>query len=215
MDYFTSIPWCATVLNDPSIILFTPPCRLQVDEHGNCPTQDQLVRRTFHNSDGIPHIVAFHPKHCARSVHAPSSTKGLRFLVDSITLMLDLRSGLNGYNGGAHGGLIATIIDEAMGTLIFQNHEVYKEMEERKEAVPGHVLNMHGLALFTATMNVRYEKPVGTPQVVLAIASLDRIEGRKVYLRVVIQDGRAKPLARGEGIWLSVPRRGGEARNKI
>jgi acyl-CoA thioesterase FadM len=63
---------------------------------------------------------------------------------------------------------------------------------------------MHGLALFTASMNVRFERLVKTPQIVLATASLDRIEGRKVYLKTALAERDGASLARGGGMWLSV-----------
>jgi acyl-CoA thioesterase FadM len=80
------------------------------------------------------------------------------------------------------------LIDEAMGSLIFINHEVYKQVETRKGTIPPNVLNMHGLAMFTASMNVRFQKPLVTPQVVLATATLKKIDNRKVFLEVTVKN---------------------------
>ena len=214
-EYFKAIPWCSRILEDSDVVLFTPPCRLKPDQNGYCPTQDQLVRKTLFNDDGIPHVVAFHSRIGSESQAASAPSAGLRFLINSSTLLLHLRPGLNGYNGGAHGGLIGTLIDEAMGTLIFQNHEVYKAWEEEGKAIPPNVLNMHGLALFTARMTVRYEKPIATPGIVLVTASLDKIEGRKVQLKVVVRDEKDAVLARGDGLWISVPQTSVPAMNKL
>jgi acyl-coenzyme A thioesterase PaaI-like protein len=203
MEYFSAIPWCAAILNDPDTVTFTPPCRLSSDQNGHLPTKDQLVRKTFCGDDGIPHAVAFYKRTSLNS--SPPFARRLHFLTDSTTLMMEIRPGLNGYNGGAHGGLIATLFDEAMGTLIFQNHEVFKEMERAKQKLQSNILNMHGLALFTATMSVRYQKPVVTPQIVLVTASLDRIEGRKVFLKTALLDRNGVILACGDGMWISIP----------
>lgn len=206
MDYFKSVPWCAEILDNPNIFVFTPPSRFPVNENGYCPTKDRLIRHTLHSDQAIPNIIAFYSRSSLANNESTSNSKtDNRFLMDSVTLMVYLRPGINGYNGGAHGGFVATLIDEAMGTLIFQNHEVYKAWEQRKQPVPANVLNMHGLALFTATMNVRYERPVRTPQIVLVTASLDMIKGRKVYVKVEVKDGSGVNLAGGEGMWISIP----------
>ncbi|KAF2122069.1 HotDog domain-containing protein [Lophiotrema nucula] len=208
MDYFQSIPWCAALLEKPGIVPYTPTCRLEPDANGALPTQDQFFRVNLRSSDLIPHAIGFYQDPFSPAIISPSPTSsGLRLLIHSSTLMLDLRPGTNGYNGSAHGGLISTLIDEAMGSLIYINHHFYTEVEAiHKEKIPSNVLNMHGVAMFTASMNVRFLKPLATPQVVLVTASLKDIEGRKVYLDVEVKDGEGLRFASCEGMWMSVLR---------
>jgi len=174
MDYFQSIPWCTALLEKSGIVPYTPTCRLDPDANGALPTQDQFFRVNISSNDLIPHAIGFYQDPFYPAIFPPSPiSSGLRLLIHSSTLMLDLHPGTNGYNGSAHGGLIFTLIDEAMGSLIYINHQFYTEFEEiHKEKIPSNVLNMRGVAMFTASMNVRFLKPVATPQVVLVTASL-------------------------------------------
>jgi acyl-coenzyme A thioesterase PaaI-like protein len=216
MEYFKLIPWCATILESPGVVIFTPPCRLQDDENGNCPTKDQFFRQILQNRDAIPNCIGFYQRTSSDAmVTYPSAERAQQFLINSSTLMLDLRQGLNGFSGSAHGGLIATLMDEAMGSLIFQNHEAYMEMERRKEALSPNILNMHGLTLLTASMNVRYQKRLATPQVVLATATLSRIEGRKVFVDVVVENGRGVTFGQCEGMRVTVSKEKSIAQNKL
>ncbi|KAF2252376.1 hypothetical protein BU26DRAFT_517015 [Trematosphaeria pertusa] len=206
MDYFQSVPWCAALLETPGIVLYTPTCRLEPDANGALPTKDQFFRVNLRNNDLIPHAIGFYQDPFSPTTISPSPTSsGLRLLIHSSTLMLDLRPGTNGYNGTAHGGLISTLIDEAMGSLIYINHRFYTEVEAiHKEKIPSNVLNMHGVAMFTAGMNVRFLKPLATPQIVLVTASLNDIKGRKVYLDVEVKDGEGVRYSSCEGMWMSV-----------
>ena len=130
MDYFQSIPWCAVLLEKPGIVPYTPTCRLEPDANGALPTQDQFFRVNLRSSDLIPYAIGFYQDPFSPAIISPSPTlSGLRLLIHSSTLMLDLRPGTNGYNGAAHGGLISTLIDEAMGSLIYINHHFYTEVE--------------------------------------------------------------------------------------
>ncbi|KAF2263092.1 hypothetical protein CC78DRAFT_534254 [Lojkania enalia] len=208
MDYFQSIPWCAALLEKPGIVLYTPTCRLAPDANSALSTQDQFFRINLRHSDLIPYAIGVYEDPFFPTIISPSPTSsGLRLLIYSSTLMLDIRPGTNGYNGSAHGGLISTLIDEAMGSLIYINHKFYTEVEAtQKEKMPSNVLNMHGVAMFTASMNVRFLKPLPTPQVVLVTASLNKIEGRKVYLDVEVKNGEGMKFASCEGMWMSISR---------
>lgn len=208
MDYFQSIPWCATLLEKPGIVPYTPTCRLEPDANGVLPTRDEFFRVHLRSSDLIPHAIGFYQDPFSPATISPSPTSsGLRLLIHSSTLMLDVRSGTNGFNGSAHGGLISTLIDEAMGSLIYINHHFYTEVEAiDKEKIPSDTLNMHGVAMFTAGMNVRFLKPLATPQVVLVTASVKDIKGRKVYLDVEVKNKEGVIFASCEGMWMSVSR---------
>lgn len=204
MEFFKTIKWCADILDDPNIAFFDPPCRLKANGADCCPTKDELMRKTLYNAECIPNVVAFYPTHFPPDIRTSELQPGPRFLIESVTLLFDLRSGVNGYNGVAHGGLTATLIDEAMGTLMFQNHEVYKEKTGRNESMPAEVLNMDDLAIYTVSMGIQYQRPITTPQVVMVQATLSHIMGRKLFFKVMITNGDGGTLASGEGMWISV-----------
>lgn len=93
-----------------------------------------------------------------------------------------------------------------MGSLIYINDVVYKQAQKQGRPLSTSVLNMDGVAMFTASMNVKFRKPLATPQVVTVTATLNRIEGRKVFLDVEVKSGDGVVFATCEGMWMSVPR---------
>ena len=82
-----------------------------------------------------------------------------------------------------HGGIIATLMDDVIGTLMTVN--------QNPSAV-------------TAYMNVRYLMPVVTPQTVLVVAkSRGSIgEARKVFVDAEVRDSVGVVLAKAEALWV-------------
>jgi acyl-coenzyme A thioesterase PaaI-like protein len=206
MDYFKTIPWCTALLKEPDVVPYTPTCRLEPDASGHLPTQDQFFRNNLRIADLIPNCVGFYQDPFSNHQSKEQEDNGLRLLIQSSTLLLDLHPGVNGFNGSAHGGLISTLIDEAMGSLIFINDVVYKQVQKQGRPLPSNVLDMYGVAMFTASMNVRFRRPLATPQVVMATATFNRIEGRKVFLDVDVRSGDGVVFATCDGMWMSVPK---------
>lgn len=114
----------------------------------------------------------------------------------------DLRSGINGYNGTAHGGFIASIIDEAMGCLILVNHFLQRQVEA-DGGLPKSVLDLNGSQHFTASMAVHFLKPIRTPQSIIVTANLRAIEGRKMSIDVIATGEGGVEFAKCDGLWLS------------
>lgn len=83
---------------------------------------------------------------------------------------LQLGPGVVGQPGIAHGGFQSTLMDHLTGTLIGLSG-----LDE-------------GRGMFTLNLNVSYHKPLFVPAVVIAKAWLDRVEGRKMYIRASIED---------------------------
>lgn len=99
-------------------------------------------------------------------------------------------SGLNAHPDLLHGGVIACILDSTLGNVIGY-------------AVPEVVREAQG-AMFTVQLNVKYEKPVGTPGTVLVRSWLKRVEegGRKVWVEGVIEGENGVRHASAEGMWV-------------
>jgi acyl-coenzyme A thioesterase THEM4 len=102
-----------------------------------------------------------------------------------VIYLLKLGSGLNGHHDLAHGGLLSVILDEVIGTAADY---------ERPE----------GKSTMTAYLKVDYRRPVRTPGVLLARAWLEKMEGRKMWGRGVVEDGEGNVLADGEALFLVV-----------
>ena len=65
----------------------------------------------------------------------------------------------------------------------------------------GQQLSDYG-ATFTVRLTVEYKKPVRTPGTVMARAWIVKIEGRKVWVEGVVEDGEGNVHAQAEGMWL-------------
>ena len=54
----------------------------------------------------------------------------------------------------------------------------------------------------TARLSMSYRAPIKTPGVVLARATVSKVEGRKVTVKAFIEDGRGKVFADGEVLYI-------------
>ncbi|KAJ8069795.1 hypothetical protein OCU04_000211 [Sclerotinia nivalis] len=140
MSQFISIPWCADIVRKPGTVVFVPTSRFPADSQGKSPTQNQLFRDTLNNTDTVPHIIGLYQNPLsfeigpnATPIFSSASNAGnaQTLMIKSCSLMFDIRSGINGYNGTAHGGFITSVIDEAMGSLLFVNYSLQREVEAR------------------------------------------------------------------------------------
>jgi acyl-coenzyme A thioesterase PaaI-like protein len=87
-----------------------------------------------------------------------------------------------GYPGRMHGGVVSTLIDEAMGWAVY--HE------------------RHWGA--TARLNVRYRKPVLLSSVLRIEAWVTKNRGRLLELRAEVRDGDGELLAEGDGVFMKL-----------
>ncbi|KAL4903770.1 HotDog domain-containing protein [Aspergillus multicolor] len=102
-------------------------------------------------------------------------------------LLLHLGPGVTGQSGIAHGGFLATVLDEVCGNLV------------AVARLDG------GLGMFTASLGLTYKRPVfvgheGT--VVVASARVVRVEGRKVFIEGVIRDVDGVECTAAEAIFV-------------
>jgi len=96
-----------------------------------------------------------------------------------------------GMNGGAlllHGGIIATLMDDVIGTLLTVNKDANSLPLTHKTV--------------TASMNVSYLKPVPTPGTVLVVARCREVRGRKLYMDAEVRDGEGVLLAKADSLWI-------------
>lgn len=54
----------------------------------------------------------------------------------------------------------------------------------------------------TAELTVKYEKPMPIPGVVLCRSWVEKTEGRKVWIKGVLEDGRGVVFARGQSLFI-------------
>ncbi|KAJ0427124.1 HotDog domain-containing protein [Aspergillus carlsbadensis] len=114
-------------------------------------------------------------------------------------LLLQVGHGVCGQSGVAHGGFLATVMDEVSGNLIASTR-----LDE-------------GLGMYTAALNMGYKRPVlvegfdlttgkgvgdGRGSVIVATAKLGRVEGRKVFIAAEIRDERGEVCTTAELIFV-------------
>ena len=209
--FFKAIPWCAAFFERPDLVLFTPSSRLEGPD-GSPASKDKLMRKSLHASDSVPHCIGFYQDDTkatastadnGSSSDAPSSP---RLLTNSVCLIYDLQPGVSGYHGSVHGGFFSVLADEAMGSLIYQNFFLQKQkQEDPKWRLPPGTLDLMNVQYFTASMNTRLQKPLPTPSVIAVTASLSKVQGRKMFVSVAIENEKGVRFATCEGLWISLP----------
>ena len=176
-DFFLSTPWCAKLLNDPDFLPRPTPSRKY-----KSTTEDALFAQTLKTEDTISAVTTFYRK------PAPEATR-----VEEVRMLVSLEYGVNGWPQMAHGGIVGTILDEAMGTLA--------TLGNRPQSRDDGQLTVH---MVTAYLKVTYLKPVVTPQIVLVTASLKEIKGTKHYYDGEMKDADGTVLAKAESLFLAL-----------
>jgi acyl-coenzyme A thioesterase PaaI-like protein len=179
--YFRSIPWCAHLLSSPDVIITPTDSR-----RPKSSTEDALIAETFKTKNTIHSWLSFY-RSTSRSEHR----------IEELSTFLSLEYGINGYPHIAHGGVVATIIDEVMGVLIMTNQKLGLVATEGD--------------IFTAELKVRYLKPVKTPQVVLVTSTFKKVKGKKHFLEATVRDEEGTVLCVGEALWIGT----GKPRGKL
>ncbi|KAL0938343.1 thioesterase family protein [Colletotrichum truncatum] len=174
----TALPWCHTLLSAPNTITFIPPAR----DPENANPHDRFFGRTINSSSGIPACICFYKEAPGRSV------------INEVSVLFALSQGVDGYPHIAHGGLVAVLIDEVLGILIQRNMNTDRDSP---------VFSMNTV---TASMNIKYLKPVATPDVVLGVGRIKEIKGKRLLLSAVIKDASGTELATCESLWIAIPR---------
>jgi len=97
-----------------------------------------------------------------------------------------------GHNGLLHGGLIASVLDEAMG---------------RSSRNAGRPMD---LPVVTAEMTTRFIRPIPTGKVMTVYGWVERIEGRKRFAAGEIVDEEGNVMASSAGLFLTVEQAGSD-----
>jgi len=173
--YFESIPWCLELLQDPGFTP-TPTFSRQYKES----TEDALFAETLKTSDTI--------RACS-SLYKRPDPSGIG-QISELIMLVSLGYRVNGYPNLCHGGIVGTLVDEAMGMLLTVNKNLTSSPIR--------------FATVTAYLHVTYLKPVRTPQTILITTRLREVKGRKIYLEASVKDGCDVNLAKAEALWIQV-----------
>ncbi|PNH39468.1 hypothetical protein VD0004_g7430 [Verticillium dahliae] len=191
---FHKIPWCNALLTAPNTTVYVPPSRDPLEE-GKPNRHDRFFGKTLDHAERIPACLAFYATP-AKAAPAPAATtadgSARGPAIPQVSVLFALGPGMAGYPAVLHGGVTALLFDELLGMLGERNRDLGR-----------------GDAIFTmkpatATMNVRYLRPIATPSVVLGVGTIASITGRKMLLRGEIRDAEGNVVATCESLWVAM-----------
>ena len=172
LAHFSSIPWCSALLTNPSYKI-TP----TVARQRKSSTEDSLIAVALSSPSTIPNCI---------SLYAPPVPP--ETFISEVVTLLTLGDDMNGGVHRLHGGIVSTLMDDVMGTLLTVNKD------------------LGGLPLtqstVTANLTVKFLKGVITPGTVAVVARCRKREGRKFWLDAEVRDGEGVVLAKGEAVWI-------------
>lgn len=193
----SAIPWAAKLINDER---WTP---VEASNRVPKPTgEDSFFAETLDTGRTIQTMLILKP---AKKDEGDMVYKELRIIAN-------LGDGLNGYPQVLHGGFAATLLDEACGGLIQYN--VFDKMER--------LGSQYGMTYLTACrlfrrsgrllgsdnavidLNTVYKKPVPVPGPVLCTAKIERQDGRKVFVRATLEDGKGTVYTTAQSLFIEV-----------
>lgn len=183
--YFEQQSWCRPLLTSSE---YTPiPTFSRIPK---ASTEDSLIAETFKTPETISACLSFYKN--------PSDSTGGS--INEIRRLMSLQQGVNGGVKVAHGGFLATLMDDAMGALIGAIN--MHEGRDPGQAEPGATSSRS----VTAGLNVKFLKAVATPQDVEVIARLRERKGRKLYIDGEIRDKNGVLMASSEALWVVIKR---------
>lgn len=177
LQHFQGIPWCAALLS-ASGFKPTETFSRTAKEHN----EDTLFGMTLKSNNTITHIY---------SIYLPSETKTAPLILE-VRTFVTLSTGMNGGPNALHGGMITTLMDDSMGTLLKLN----RDAEERPVTAFG----------VTAKMDVRFRKLMLTPGTYCVGTKVTSVEGKRVKLEGWIRDEDDDVCATSQSLWILVTR---------
>ncbi|KAL5358538.1 HotDog domain-containing protein [Aspergillus floccosus] len=175
IEFFSSQHVVATYLNSP---LFEPVPFVTRHADRNASTSNSFFSKVL-NTDGTnPHLLAMVRKATPNlPTNATESDPDPHFIV-----FVHLGPDLCGFQDTAHGGVLAALLDEALG-LCAESNELVSNSQVR---------------LYTASLEIAYRAPVFTPSVAVIKTWIRRREGRKCFLeaKLLSEDGKVQVEAK-------------------
>lgn len=181
--YFSSIPWCQTLLSDSNYTIV--PTRFRFVKPDG---EDVFFGRTINTASTIS---------AALTQRRNPSSEGSE--INELRTFVSLRPSLDGYPGICHGGIQVAILDEVMGLLLneikdqrYARAKTAGEKAERWDSV-------------TAELNMKYLKAVATPGTYCVTVRLTEHRGRKHRVDGTIADRKGTVLAKASALFINIP----------
>ncbi|KAE8314697.1 HotDog domain-containing protein [Aspergillus transmontanensis] len=174
IEYFASLPFASPFLNSP---LYEPvPFITRYDTKG---TSNKFFSKVINTADTIPHLLALVR---VRDSNPNQTTDQRDNARPDFVVFVSLGPDLCGFQDTVHGGVLAALLDEALGLCAEATEIVSK----------GHT------RLYTAGLEIAYRSPVQVPSVAMIKTWVTKRQGRKWFLeaQVLDQEGAVKVEAK-------------------
>ncbi|GFF93635.1 alpha-1,3/1,6-mannosyltransferase alg-2, partial [Aspergillus lentulus] len=162
LPFFNTIPKCAEILAQPDLRVIHPR-NPDAFFHSTLRTNNSILKSIFIYQPAHPRTSSDSNDTDTRAATNPHPQEQERKRERGY-LLLHLGAGVSGQPDIAHGGFLATVLDQVTGTLI------------RASGLD------RGRGAVTVYLNVNYQAPVKVPGVVVARAEIGRVEGRKIFV---------------------------------
>lgn len=137
-----------------------------------------LFSRTLNTASTIPRLLFFYDR--------PSPSMP----VTEVRALITLGEDVAGHKGVCHGGVVMSLLDEVAGELGGVN--------QMMGTVPPHQM------LVTAYLNTKFIRPLMVPSTVYGRSWMTKVEGRKYYVEVVIEDENGVAVASAEAMFMAM-----------
>ncbi|KAE8142290.1 HotDog domain-containing protein [Aspergillus pseudotamarii] len=174
IEYFASLPFASSYLNSA---LYEPvPFITRYNTKG---TSNKFFSKVINTADTIPHLLALVRVPDSKQNQIPNERDDAR---PDFVVFVSLGPDLCGFQDTAHGGVLAALLDEALG-LCAEATELVSKGDTR---------------LYTAGLEISYRSPVYAPSVAMIKTWVTKRQGRKWFLeaQVLDQDGVVKVEAK-------------------
>jgi acyl-coenzyme A thioesterase PaaI-like protein len=174
-----ALPWCQSLLASDIKLIENPPGGS--DYHPSPGVSNSLFARTLTapESNAIRRFIMFIRQSASTTAIAISPSEDPM----EQCMLVSIGDGADGKSGRAHGGLNALLLDHVLG---------------RTASV-----SSGSTAPATATMTIDYKAPIDTPGIFLVRCWPISIEGRKVWVGGVIEDGTGHVKAQGKALFIA------------
>lgn len=196
LDHFRTNPWTASLLSSKAYYPVQTWSRLRKPSTG----EDGYFAETLATPSTIPHCLTLRQ----RDVPVPPTNPPLwppvtatpnsapHILPPDVIMLVSFGTpGICGHPATAHGGVVATLIDEAMSLAVALQPaasatQTSSATSERKD---GNAQDHPRGHIYTAQLDVRFKKPVSAPGVLIVRAKVVARVGRKYWVRAqVVQE---------------------------
>ena len=179
LAHFRSVPWCAALLADK--ITYVPQCFNPANTYS-----DQYIGATLATDRGLRHVLSFFEPEDAAHVRDPARP------IAKVSTFWAVGQGLCGYDNIIHGGMIMSMVDESMGTVLEINTALGKKgLVYEQESVTGE-------------LNIKFLRPVPLPAIVCVTAWMESWDGKKSRIRCEVKGENDKVLAACSSTWVVI-----------